>query len=247
MCGYQPPMTSAPSATLTSVPARAVADAALAATRSAFHSLAEHVLAPDLHRATGRIGLRATPGGFGQPEHLVDGARRRVRIDGASLVVDHDAAGESWHPITTLRAAAELVDLPVGSATGVFEPSSPSDPDAPLLVDVVAARSLGGWFAFVDLAIEELRRRHHDLSPTVVQLWPEHFDLATAISEVNFGGSPGDDQRPEPYLYVGPWSPPPVGGFWNEPYGAALARSDVPDLGAALDFFETGIAESARR
>ena len=51
-----------------------------------------------------------------------------------------------------------------------------------------------------------------------VQLWPEHFDLATTIDEVNYGGSPGDDGHPLPYLYVGPWTPP-------EPDGGVLERT----------------------
>jgi hypothetical protein len=218
---------------------------ALAATRSAFHSLAEHVLAPDLMRSIGRIGLRRTAGGFGQPEHMADGHRRRVRIDGVSLVVDHDADGETWHDITSLGAAAALVELPAGATTGVFEPSSPDDPDVALVVDPIAAAVLAEWFRFVDAALEEFRHRHAALRPTAVQLWPEHFDLATTMSEINFGGSPGDAGRPEPYLYVGPWSPPPVGGFWNEPYGAAVARSDVSSVDDALAFFEQGLAEAA--
>ena len=40
---------------------------AFIATRASLHTLAEHVLAPARHRVTGRIGLRATEGGFGAP------------------------------------------------------------------------------------------------------------------------------------------------------------------------------------
>jgi len=236
MSGYDLPMLA---------PSVPVAD--LAPTRRGLHSLAEHVLAPDLHRATGRIGLRVTPGGFGQPEHLVDGVRRRLRIDGDRLVVDHDAGGESWHPITTLGDAAALVDLPVGATTGVFTPSSDATPDAPLQVEAAALADLSAWFRLVAAALEEFRRRHAVRRPTAVQLWPEHFDVATAMSEVNFGGSPGDDGRPEPYVYVGPWSPPSVGGFWNEPYGAALGRSEVATVDDALAFLERGLEEADRR
>ena len=104
------------------------------------------------------------------------------------------------------------------------------------------------WFRFVDTALEEFRHRHAALLPSVVQLWPEHFDLACSIGEINFGGSPGDagdSGRVEPYLYVGPWSPPPVGGFWNEPYGAALERSAVTTVDDALEFFERGLAAAS--
>ena len=236
MSGYDLPM-------LTSV-----ADpAALVSTRAALHALAEHVLAPDLHRSTGRIGLRRTAGGFGQPERVADGRRRRARLDGTMLVVDDE--GESWHELTTLGAAAALLDLPPGTTTGVYEPSSPADPDAPLEVDATAAAELADWFRFVDTALEEFRRRHRDRTPSIVQLWPEHFDLACTMDEVNYGGSPGDagaDGRSEPYLYVGPWTPPPVGGFWNEPYGAARSRADVASVDDAMDFFDEGLAEARR-
>ncbi|MEI2653024.1 MAG: hypothetical protein V9G12_12920 [Microthrixaceae bacterium] len=237
MSGYDLPMLST------------VADVAtLVSTRAAFHTLAERVLAPDLQRATGRIGLRRTAGGFGQPEHVVDGVRRRIRVDGMFLVVDHDGDGESWHDITTLEAAAALVGLPPDADTGVFVATSAGHPDAPLAVDRAAAATIAEWFRFVDTALEEFRHRHAALHPSVVQLWPEHFDLACSIGEINFGGSPGDagdSGRVEPYLYVGPWSPPPVGGFWNEPYGAALERSAVTTVDDALEFFERGLAAAS--
>lgn len=223
--------------------------ARLVATRSAWHALAEHVLAPDLHRRTGRIGLRRTPGGFGQPEHVVDGIRYRVRVDGSDLVIDGDAAGESWHQVSTVRAACELVGLPVGARTGAYEPSSPFDPDAPLAIDPSAAGELDAWFRLVDDALELFRRRHAGRCPSIVQLWPEHFDLACSMAEVNYGGSPGDAGgvgRAEPYLYVGPWSPPSVGGFWNEPYGAAVSRSEVTSVHDAVAFFESGVVEADR-
>lgn len=227
-----------------------VADAdMLITTRAALHALAERTLAPDLHRTTGRIGLRPTPGGFGQPEQVHDGRRRRVRIDGAFLVVDHDAEGETWHEITTLAAAAALLDLPVGADTGVFQPTSPSDPDAPLAVDPAAAASIASWFTFVDAALAEFRRRHAADRPSIVQLWPEHFDVACSFADINFGGSPGDagdSGRAEPYLYVGPWSPPSVGGFWNEPYGAAVSAASITSIDDALAFYERGLAEAIR-
>ena len=36
-------------------------------------------------------------------------------------------------------------------------------------------------------------------------LWPEHFDLAIDVDEVNYGVSPGDGYHGAPYAYVGPW------------------------------------------
>ena len=34
-------------------------------------------------------------------------------------------------------------------------------------------------------------------------LWPEHFDVAIRVQDVNFGVSPGDGFIEEPYAYVG--------------------------------------------
>ena len=80
--------------------------------------------------------------------------------------------------------------------------------------------------------------------PAIAQLWPEHFDLATTISEVNFGGSPGDGSHPEPYLYVGPWTPR-EGEFWNAPFGALRPSSQVHGPEDALAFFTEGLAAAA--
>ena len=88
------------------------------------------------------------------------------------------------------------------------------------------------------------------------QLWPEHFDLALDLAydpadpaqrRVNLGGSPGDEHHPDPYLYVGPWTPDRPGDptFWNAPFGAVLGADRVqlaPDsLAAATEFFRHGL------
>lgn len=219
--------------------------AAYRAARAAAHSIAEWVLAPDLHRSTGRIGLRATPGGIGQPEHLRDGARRLVRLDGWRLaVVDGDA--ETWHAPSTLGAAAQVVDLELGEGTGAYEPSTPSTPDTSVEMDPAAAAHLAEVFAFIEACVEAWRSERSELTPTFAQLWPEHFDLGCSAVEINFGGSPGDEGRPEPYLYVGPWTPR-VGSFWNEPYGAACSLYELESVADGVAFFERGLAEATRR
>jgi hypothetical protein len=90
-------------------------------------------------------------------------------------------------------------------------------------------------------ALEQLRTELAPDSPSPLQLWPEHFDLATAISDVNYGASPGDDAHPLPYLYMGPWSPPAVDGdFWNEPFGASRTISAPATTAEVLEFFREG-------
>jgi hypothetical protein len=58
---------------------------------------------------------------------------------------------------------------------------------------------------------------------------------------VNYGGSPGDDEHPLPYLYVGPWNLPTDGDpFWNEPFGASTTVGGDIDTDTALEFFTAG-------
>ena len=102
----------------------------------------------------------------------------------------------------TLRQAAEFVGVPVGAETGVYTPTTPDDPDAPLAIDPAAARAVGDWFGFCASILEQLRAdADADAdSPSRLQLWPEHFDLAVDLgpdgARANFGGSPGDDRPP---------------------------------------------------
>lgn len=212
---------------------------ALVSTRRSMHSLAEHLLAGDLWRRTGKIGLRRTPGGFGQPETLVDGTRRRLRIDGTRIaVLDGDI--ERWEELSTPVAAATFADSRLEAPTDAFTPESVLRPEEPLLIDPAAAATLAQWFDTAERALEEIRRRYSDLGPTFVQLWPEHFDLAFSMSEINFGGSPGDADHDEPYLYVGPWNPL-EGPAWNESWGMSASASSVADWSDAVEFFETGL------
>jgi len=74
--------------------------------------------------------------------------------------------------------------------------------------------------------------------------WPEHFDLAVTLGEVNYGVSPGDDAIPYPYAYVGPHVQR-AGAFWNEPFGAARAISELADADGVLAFFEEGRRETS--
>ncbi|MFW2334710.1 MAG: hypothetical protein ACN4IE_13025, partial [Ilumatobacter sp.] len=73
-----------------------------------------------------------------------------------------------------------------------------------------------------------------EASPTLIQVWPEHFDVAldaaaTPDRRANLGGSPGDGFHAEPYAYVGPWTDdrPGDAAFWNAPFGAVLGYDDL--------------------
>jgi hypothetical protein len=107
-----------------------------------------------------------------------------------------------------------------------------------------------------EIALESLRADAHD--PSSIHLWPEHFDLAfdagdeAAGRRATYGASPGDDDHPEPYLYVGPWRTPAPSEIWNAHgfTGAELAWAQLviePDPRAAAQrFWSTGRDALAR-
>jgi hypothetical protein len=212
---------------------------ALVRTREAWHAVAEHVLGAALYAATGHIGLRAAPGGFATPPFAppgpATGGSRRIRVDGVRLVVEDDR-GSRAEPLTTLRAAGALAGVEPG-APPVYTAATPLDLDVPLPVDPAAATALADWYQVVDDALARLCRATAAEGPATVQLWPEHFDLATRISEVNFGGSPGDAGHDQPYLYAGPSAVPGGDGFWNEPFGASRGEAQVGTADDAVAFF----------
>jgi hypothetical protein len=196
---------------------------AFPATVAALHRVAEQVIAP-ARKPDDEIALMATPGGFGTPAFEHDGARQQVRVDGAELVRGRDGE-ETRAPLASLEAARALVaDLVPGALDG-----------APLGVDPEAAARLGDWYAFGAAILGEL-------GGTPI-LWPEHFDIAIELGEVNYGFSPGDADHAEPYAYVGPWTAPAAGPLWNATGfpGAELSYTELlaaPDQrAAALEFF----------
>jgi hypothetical protein len=214
-----------------------------ATTRESLHRLAEHVLAPARHRATGRIGLRQTPGGFATPPF---GATDRViAIDGRELVVtDLSGPSPSSHraAIMTIADAARFVGVAPGAPESVYRPTTPLEPDAPLLIDDEAAEVIAMWYELTAKALASFAWSIAGDQPTELQLWPEHFDLAMTADRINYGGSPGDDYIDVPYLYVGPHEGRPDAdeAFWNQPFGAAMAFDEIATIDEALAFFARG-------
>jgi hypothetical protein len=215
----------------------------LAPTREALHAVAEWVLAPARYAAEGRIGLRATPHGFGTAP-LPDG--RQLRVEGVHLAVE-SAGALALTKLTTLGDVAAAAGVAPGVPTGVYEAATAWTPDVVLDTDDAAAQCLADWFAFTASVLEELRAESKE--PSEIQLWPEHFDLAmdvsSATSRVNVGGSPGDAGHPLPYLYVGPWSLDAGDPFWNEPFGSSLGYDELvaasDQRATALAFLRSGL------
>lgn len=138
----------------------------------------------------------------------------------------------------TFREVAQAAGFEPGAPEGAYAETTGADPDAPLEVDISAAGLIEEWFV---LGGRALRCLAPDVSPV---LWPEHFDLASTVTDVNYGVSPGDEAHPGPYAYVGP-STPCTGDFWNAPFGALRPRDGVNTVAALLEFFEEGQARAA--
>ncbi len=215
------------------------ASAHLAATRAGWHRVAEHILASALYRATGKIGLVPSPGGFRTPSFGTDA--RLLAVDGTELVVG-DARGTKRTPLTTIRAAAEFAGITPGAPAGVYEPATPLDLDAPLMIDPDAARLLAEWYGLGAQALSRLAAEIPGDQPTAPVLWPEHFDVGMTAAAINYGASPGDDRVADPYLYVGPHDGPPPGdpAFWNAPFGATRTFRQIGTVAAAAAFFRDG-------
>jgi hypothetical protein len=212
---------------------------ALVTTRRSLHQVAEHVLSAARKRATGHeIALVPGEGGVRTPP-LPDG-RVIALIDGDIAVIDDKGVRRA--PLTSPRAAAEFVGTEPGFPWTKHPPGTESMPDAPLVVDLDAARVLADWFALGEAALRELAATLAPGAEPTPQIFPEHFDLAITVAEVNYGASPGDDAIAAPYLYVGPFAGPPDGDeqFWNAAFGAYMTISEVSTRAAALAFFLNG-------
>jgi hypothetical protein len=133
------------------------------------------------------------------------------------VVADGLLNGVAINGKTLRELGAKELDLP-------YKPLTTLD-DRRLSVDAKACTELGEFYAFVAEAL-----------PSPGQIWPEHFDLAVDVNQVNFGGSPGDATHPEPYLYVGPWDRTDASTF-DDPWGWTLHYRDVRDLAHAREFF----------
>jgi hypothetical protein len=150
----------------------------------------------------------------------------------------------------TLARLAAFVDADLTtefSAGAATPPLGP--PDEPLHLGGDELDVLYAWF---DLGWRVLDVVTSDPAPasgwSTIQLWPEHFDVGTALDlgsgkGVNLGFSPGDAFSEEPYAYVGPWGRERPGGpaYWNVPFGAILPRSEVEDAPTAAAFLRRGL------
>jgi hypothetical protein len=207
------------------------------------HRLAVYVVSPAQRLVNGEIILQSTHGGFSTFEY--SGHVTRVVDD--RLVVDGAA-----HPITTLREAADAVGIePDVGQEEQFDVPPHGNVDEPLAIDLAAAAVLADWFEFATEALEHLRAHAEpEDDVTIVRIWPEHFDAAIDMGDnaagrrATYGGSPGDRDHSEPYLYASPWAGR-IDDFFDDPTfkGASLPYTELlaasgPDEAAARFFME---------
>jgi hypothetical protein len=199
-------------------------DSAMAVTRRSLHGAAELLLAGPQHRATGRIDLRVTPGGFATVTEPALG------IEGAE---PHSATARVPLAGLTYTEAAAALGIEAGEPAGVYGGGPGIRPDEKIALDTAALATLLTAFADGDRALREFAPQVRPV------LWPEHFDVGSTLDKVNYGVSPGDDTIPTPYAYVGP-PEPLTGAFWNHKFGAARPMSELGNTAAIVHFFRTG-------
>jgi hypothetical protein len=196
-------------------------DTTFTRTRRSLHAVAELLLAGPQHAASGTIKLQPMLNGFGC-----------TASPGASVKDSDLLLGTQFVHLDgrTIAQIGHEIGLEPRSLADVYSDGSGIEPDHLLSVDEESADLIADAF---DLGDKAMRRLTPDQAPI---LWPEHFDLGITVDEVNYGVSPGDSHLATPYMYVGPWAPPPVDDFWNQPFGAA--RSLPPTVEAVVAFFD---------
>jgi hypothetical protein len=196
----------------------------LIATRRSLHAVAEQVLAGPQYREHATIRLRVAPDGFAQ-------VKGSLRVEGCDLV----AGGTRVPLVGTLAEVATAAGVEAGVPEGLYGDHAEWTPGEALAVDPTAAARLADWFARGDAALRSFAPTQEPV------IWPEHFDLAISLNEVNYGISLGDGGHQAPYAYVGPWTPR-EGPFWNVSFGALRAAVELPDADAVAAFFAAGRA-----
>jgi hypothetical protein len=196
------------------------------ATRLALHGVAELVLAGPQFHLSGTIELRSVPGGFGTV------ADPDIRVIGHELVAGQVRTALAGQTIDELAGACGLSATPLSD---VYAEGPGLVGGDRVEVDPLAAAEVARAFEIGDAALRTLAPDHRPI------LWPEHFDIAIDVDEVNYGVSPGDSHLDQPYAYVGPWQRDNYRGeFWNSPFGAARALAELGDVDGVLTFFAEG-------
>ncbi len=193
-------------------------------TRESLHVVAEWLLAGPQLDASDTVRLQVVHGGFATI------AEPAVSVRNGLITRGDVSVGIDGMTVRELGAALGLVPTSPASA---YTPAWADALDHALSVDDAACGRITRWYEWGATALEAFTS---DVTPV---LWPEHFDLAIAWDEVNYGVSPGDGHHAGPYAYVGPWTPR-VGEFWNAPFGALRPSSEISSSEELAAFFRQG-------
>ncbi|UOX85899.1 hypothetical protein MUY14_29515 [Amycolatopsis sp. FBCC-B4732] len=197
-------------------------------TRRFLHGAAELLLAGPQWRAGERIDLRVVEGGFATV------VAPDLRVVGGDLVTPETRIALHGRSFTEVAAEA---GIEAGAPAGVYGDGPGVGVEEVLALDPAAVAVVLRAFADGDRALR-------DFAPEVVPiLWPEHFDVAGTLDDVDYGVSPGDGHLAEPYAYVGPFEKR-EGAFWNAPFGAARPLAELDGAPAIKAFFDEGRAAS---
>jgi hypothetical protein len=219
-------------------------------TRTSLHGVAELLLAGPAYRSAERIRLSVEPDGFATVE--MDGPVRRLHVKGTDLVVDPgtDEGGSAPHSVHqhfplvgTYAEVARDAGIDVG-APDLYSDHADVTADDEIVLDPDDVQVILGWFAAGDAALRAFAAGAGSTETPV--LWPEHFDVAITLDEVNYGVSAGDAGIGTPYAYVGPWSTR-EGAFWNASFGATRTLEELggADADALRAFFDEGRAAAS--
>jgi len=198
----------------------------LESTRLSLHAVAELLLAGPQFEQSKNIKLRVTPGGF------ATAAAPEAAVVGTDLVVGGRSVPLGGRTVAEVAADAGVVarsldDVYAGGCGLTVEHLLDLDPDC--------AEQIADAFRLGDEALTMLAPEAERV------LWPEHFDIANTVDEVNYGVSPGDTFLGVPYAYVGPWTPAEHSGpFWNAPFGAARPMESFDGAHDLLQFLKEG-------
>lgn len=191
-------------------------------TRVSLHGIAELLLAGPQFREHGTIRLRVLPGAISTI------AAPDLRVDESAVRTQDTVAQVRGATYAEIGARLGVV---AGAPEGLYKQGSGEQPSDRPFLDPEVARVL---LDALDRGDQALRRFAPDRVPV---LWPEHFDVAVTVDEVNYGVSLGDGYLDEPYMYVGPHQPR-TGPFWNAPFGAA--RPLAATVEEVAEFFAEG-------
>ena len=224
--------------------------------RLTLQRVATHVLARRRWLHTQRFGLRVGADGVATPVFGEDA--ESLRVVGATLYRERRVDGEARTTAlaidgTSLRALGAFADVDLGAAFSAgHDTPELGDLDAPISLDAGAVAVITAWYRVGHEALDHTIAAHADGAASVLQLWPEHFDLAVDLAagrtRANLGVSPGDGFSAEPYAYVGPWDSPRTGdvAYWNAPFGAVLGygvvRAAADPVLCLSEFFARGLS-----